>query len=96
MPTLQTLDTPAAIIEIPRMHRNIQHMQQRMDTLGVRLRPHVKTSKCLAVIKAKREAGAQGITVSTLKEAGHCFAHGIDDILYGVAMAPGKLQQAFE
>ncbi|MCD5976588.1 DSD1 family PLP-dependent enzyme [Pseudomonas sp. CDFA 611] len=96
MPKLQTLDTPAAVIDIPRMQRNIQRMQQRMDTLGVRLRPHVKTSKCLAVIDAQRGAGAQGITVSTLKEAAHCFSHGIDDILYGVAMAPGKLQQALE
>lgn len=96
MPTFQTLDTPAAVIDLPRMHRNIQRMQQRMDTLGVRLRPHVKTSKCLAVIDAQRSAGAHGITVSTLKEAAHCFAHGIDDILYGVAMAPGKLQQALD
>ncbi len=96
MPTLQTLDTPAAVIDIPRMYHNIRRMQQRMDTLGVRLRPHVKTSKCLAVIEAQRSAGAQGITVSTLKEAAHCFAHGIDDILYGVAMAPGKLQQALD
>lgn len=96
MSTLESLDTPAAIIDIPRMQRNIQRMQQRMDTLGVRLRPHVKTSKCLAVIDAQRSTGAQGITVSTLKEAAHCFAHGIDDILYGVAMAPGKLNQALE
>jgi D-serine deaminase-like pyridoxal phosphate-dependent protein len=96
MPTLESLDTPAAVIDIPRMQRNVQRMQQRMNALGVRLRPHVKTSKCLAVIDAQRSAGAQGITVSTLKEAAHCFAHGIDDILYGVAMAPGKLTQALE
>lgn len=96
MQTLETLDTPAAVIDISRMQRNIQRMQQRMDSLGVRLRPHVKTSKCLAVIDAQRSAGACGITVSTLKEAAHCYAHGIVDILYGVAMAPGKLAQALE
>lgn len=96
MPTFESLDTPAAVIDLPRMQRNIQRMQQRMNALGVRLRPHVKTSKCLTVIDAQRSAGAQGITVSTLKEAAHCYAHGIDDILYGVAMAPGKLPQALE
>ncbi|MFJ2683249.1 DSD1 family PLP-dependent enzyme [Pseudomonas sp. NPDC087342] len=88
------LDTPAAIVDIPRMQRNIQRMQQRMDTLGVRLRPHIKTSKCLPVIKAQIAAGASGVTVSTLKEAEHCFAEGISDIFYAVAIAPGKLPQA--
>ncbi|GFM71770.1 alanine racemase [Pseudomonas cichorii] len=91
---LSSLETPAAIIDVARMQRNIQRMQQRMDGLGVRLRPHVKTSKCLPVIEAQIAAGARGVTVSTLKEAEHCFAAGISDILYAVAMAPGKLPQA--
>ena len=92
--TLETLETPAAIIDVARMQRNIQRMQARMNTLGVRLRPHVKTSKCLPVIQAQIAAGATGVTVSTLKEAEYCFANGITDVLYAVAMAPGKLPQA--
>ncbi|WP_183143937.1 alanine racemase, partial [Pseudomonas marginalis] len=68
MPTpIAALDTPAALIDIPRMQHNIQCMQQRMNTLGVRLRPHIKTSKCLPVIQAQLAAGASGVTVSTLK-----------------------------
>ena len=95
MPTsIASLDTPVAIVDVSRMQRNIQRMQQRMDALGVRLRPHIKTSKCLPVIKAQIAAGASGVTVSTLKEAEHCFAEGISDIFYAVAIAPGKLAQA--
>lgn len=93
-PPVASLDTPAAIVDVPRMQRNILRMQHRMDTLGVRLRPHIKTSKCLPVIKAQVAAGASGVTVSTLKEAEHCFAEGISDIFYAVAMAPAKLVQA--
>lgn len=93
-PPAASLDTPAAIVDVPRMQRNILRMQHRMDTLGVRLRPHIKTSKCLPVIKAQIAAGASGVTVSTLKEAEHCFAEGISDIFYAVAMAPAKLVQA--
>lgn len=93
-PPVASLDTPAAIVDVPRMQRNILRMQHRMDTLGVRLRPHIKTSKCLPVIKAQIAAGASGVTVSTLKEAEHCFAEGISDIFYAVAMAPAKLVQA--
>jgi D-serine deaminase-like pyridoxal phosphate-dependent protein len=93
-PPVASLDTPAAIVDVPRMQRNILRMQHRMDTLGVRLRPHIKTSKCLPVIKAQIAAGASGVTVSTLKEAEHCFAEGISNIFYAVAMAPAKLVQA--
>lgn len=94
--SLSRLQTPAAIIDRAKMLANIERMQQRMDRLGVRLRPHVKTTKCLPVINAQIEAGACGVTVSTLKEAQQCFDSGIDDILYAVSMAPAKLSQAHE
>lgn len=90
---LSSLNSPAAIINLPRMLHNIQLMQQRMDALDVRFRPHVKTSKCIPVVRAQIEAGAHGITVSTLKEAEYFFADGVTDILYAVGMAPGKLPQ---
>jgi D-serine deaminase-like pyridoxal phosphate-dependent protein len=93
-PSLAELDTPAALIDLPRMQRNIARMQERMDALGVRFRPHVKTSKCTPVAQAQLAAGAQGITVSTLKEAAQFHADGIDDILYAVGMAAAKLPQA--
>ncbi len=85
--------TPAALIDTQRMQRNIERMQSRMNTLGVRFRPHVKTAKCLPVARAQLAAGASGITVSTLKEAEQFFEAGITDILYAVGVAPGKLAQ---
>ncbi len=92
--TLQSLETPAAIIDVPRMRRNIQRMQSRMDNLGVRFRPHVKTSKCVDVARAQMQAGASGITVSKLKEAACFFEAGVTDILYAVAMVERKLPAA--
>ncbi|QUN30463.1 DSD1 family PLP-dependent enzyme [Cupriavidus sp. KK10] len=92
--TLDSLDTPAAVIDLARMQRNIDRMQQRMNALGVRFRPHVKTSKCTPVVRAQLAAGAQGITVSTLKEAEYFFAEGITDIVYAVGMAAHRLPQA--
>lgn len=94
--TLATLDTPAAIVSLEKMQRNIARMQQRADALGVRFRPHVKTTKCAQVVAAQRAAGASGITVSTLKEAEQFFAQGVTDILYAVGMAPHRLAQALE
>lgn len=94
--SLQSLNTPAALIDLTRMAGNINRMQQRLNELGVRFRPHVKTTKCEQVVRAQIAAGAQGITVSTLKEAEQFFATGIRDIVYAVGMAPNKLGQALE
>ena len=88
------ISTPAALIDETRMMRNITRMQQRMDALGVRLRPHVKTTKCVEVARRQRDAGASGITVSTLKEAEQFFAAGFTDVLYAVCIPPAKLDRA--
>ena len=96
MTTIADLDTPAALVDTQRLQHNILRMQQRMNELGVRFRPHVKTSKCLPVVQAQIAAGAQGITVSTLKEAEQFFAAGITDILYAVSIAPNRLAQALD
>lgn len=91
---LAALETPAVLIDVDRMTANLQRMQARMNALGVRFRPHVKTSKCPAVVAAQCAAGASGITVSTLREAEHFLDEGITDILYAVGIAPGKLPHA--
>lgn len=90
---LSDLSTPAALVDIERMERNILRMQSRMNSLGVNFRPHVKTSKCVEVTQAQIKAGARGITVSTLKEAEQFFAAGITDILYAVGITANKFPQ---
>lgn len=88
------LPTPSALLDLPRLDQNIHRMQSHLSALGVRFRPHVKTSKCLAVVERQLQAGATGITVSTLKEAEQFFAAGVRDILYAVGIAPNKFVQA--
>ena len=91
---LDALPTPAAIVDERQMLRNIARMQSRMDTHSVKLRPHVKTSKSVEVARRQRAAGAEAITVSTLREAEQFFAAGFSDILYAVCIAPAKLEPA--
>lgn len=73
------------------MRANIDRMAARMRLLGVPLRPHVKTAKNIAIGRELIAGQPGGITVSTLAEADHFHAHGFDDILYAVGIAPGKL-----
>ena len=54
---LQDLNTPAALVDTARMQRNIDRMQQRMNSLAVAFRPHVKTTKCIDIARAQIQAG---------------------------------------
>jgi D-serine deaminase-like pyridoxal phosphate-dependent protein len=94
--TLSQLETPVLLLDESRMNSNIERMQKRMDHFGVKFRPHAKTSKCSEVVRRQIAAGAQGITVSTLKEAERFHAAGIEDILYAVAIIPAKFVHALK
>lgn len=94
MTFLSDIETPAAILDVARIQHNIVRMQDRMSAFGVSFRPHVKTTKCVAIADRQRAAGASGITVSTLHEAEEFFAAGYDDILYAVCIAPNKISRA--
>ncbi len=89
--TLPLLETPALVLDRPKVQRNLARMRGKLAGLGVPLRPHVKTAKCIEVVRMALEDRPGPITVSTLKEAEQFFAHGLTDILYAVGIAPGKL-----
>lgn len=93
MRTLNDLPTPALIVDLEKLEANIAKMQERANALGVRLRPHVKTHKCLPVGELQRQAGARGVTVSTLREAEVFADAGFDDITWAFPVIPSRLPQ---
>ena len=79
------------------MASNIQSMHSRLTTLGVGLRPHVKTNKSIAVTDAViQRLPKKKIAVSTLREANYFLGHGIEDIMYAVGIVPAKLTDVAE
>ena len=92
--TLAELDTPSLLLERGKIEVNAARMRAHIESLGAKLRLHVKTAKCLEVTRIVQGEAPGPITVSTLKEAEEFAAHGYRDILYGVAFAPGKLARA--
>lgn len=91
MSTLLDADTPFAVVDYSVMSRNIDRLANRMRTLGVALRPHVKTAKSLDVARCLFDGNTGPITVSTLAEAEAFADAGYTDIVYAVGVAPGKL-----
>lgn len=90
--TLNDLPTPSLLLDRSRLLRNIARMQARAKTLGVALRPHLKTAKS-AMVAELAVGKAGGITVSTLAEADYFARAGFRDITYAVPIAPQKLEQ---
>lgn len=88
---LTSLATPCLLLDAKRMERNIFRARSRLDDLGVPLRAHVKTAKCLPIVRRMMGDAWGPATVSTLKEAEVLAGAGVRDILYGVGIAPGKL-----
>src|SRR4051794_23384153 len=74
------VDTPALVIDLDIVERNAQRMAQAMASLGIALRPHVKTHKSVALAKLQLDHGAAGITVGALGEAEVMADGGIGDI----------------
>jgi len=96
MSTIHDIPTPALLLDIDVLEGNLRRMSNRCKELGVGLRPHVKTHKCVEIALAQRALGAHGITVSTLAE-GRAFADaGFDDITWAFPVVPGRLQEAAE
>ncbi|MBX3173435.1 MAG: alanine racemase [Gemmatimonadaceae bacterium] len=88
---LAQLETPALLLDLERLDRNIARLGGHLAALGVPLRPHVKTAKSVPIIRRVLEGQPGGVTVSTLREAEACYQAGIPDLLYAVGLAPQKL-----
>src|SRR5712664_4179835 len=73
--------TPAAVIDMDRVERNIARIQAACDAAGVANRPHIKTHKSPMLAKLQVAAGARGITCQKIGEAEVMAEAGIDDIL---------------
>jgi len=92
--TLDTIDTPALILDLTKVDRNIGRLTRRLADLGVGFRPHVKTAKSIDVARRLFRDGNGPITVSTLAEAEYFADAGFADIAYAVGLAPEKIARA--
>ncbi|MDF3061443.1 MAG: alanine racemase [Microvirga sp.] len=73
--------SPAVVIDLDRVERNIARVQAACAAAGVANRPHIKTHKIPEIAKMQRDAGASGITCQKIGEAEVMSEAGLDDIL---------------
>jgi D-serine deaminase-like pyridoxal phosphate-dependent protein len=88
--------TPAALVDLDRVEANTSRISERVRLLGAKLRPHVKTHKCIEAARLQVRDHFGGITVSTLAEARFFARAGFRDITYAVPIAIDRLEEAVE
>jgi D-serine deaminase-like pyridoxal phosphate-dependent protein len=72
--------TPAIVVDLDAVERNIARVQALCDAAGIANRPHIKTHKSPVIARMQRDAGAQGITCQKIGEAEVMAEAGFDDI----------------
>ena len=86
------IDTPALVIDLDAMDRNIARMAAFAQSHGVRWRPHAKMHKCAALAQRLVAAGAIGACVQKTAEAEALAQRGVADLyISNEVVAPAKL-----
>ena len=69
MTQIQDLDTPALLIDLDIMERNLRRVADYAARHNLRLRPHTKTHKSILIARKQLGLGATGLTVAKTGEA---------------------------
>ena len=89
---LDDLETPAVVIDLPKVEANLARAHDYAEAHGLALRPHIKTHKLPRFALRQMELGSVGITCQKLGEAEVMVEAGLRDILipYNL-LGPAKL-----
>jgi len=88
------IDTPALVIDLDAMQRNLAAMADFARRRGVRLRPHAKMHKSGVIAQLQMRAGAVGVCVQKTSEAEALADAGVTDItISNQVIAPAKLER---
>ncbi|HEY3764468.1 MAG TPA: alanine racemase [Gaiellales bacterium] len=73
--------TPALLLDLPTVRKNIAEMASRMANLPASLRPHAKIHKNPMLAQMQLDAGGIGLTTATIWEASAFADRGFSDLL---------------
>ncbi|HJN75101.1 MAG TPA: alanine racemase [Myxococcota bacterium] len=91
---MRTLPTPCAVVDEAIVEANTRRVSAKFLALGVGLRPHVKTHKCLEAARLQVRGHSGAITVATLDEGRFFRQQGFTDITLAVPIALSRVPSA--
>jgi D-serine deaminase-like pyridoxal phosphate-dependent protein len=91
------IDTPALVVDLDAMQRNLSRMAEFARKHDIRWRPHAKMHKSSAIAKLQMQAGAVGVCVQKTSEAEAMVAGGVGNVyISNEVVAPSKLVRVAE
>lgn len=91
------IDTPALVVDLDAMQRNLGRMAEFARKHGILWRPHAKMHKSSAIAKLQLQAGAAGVCVQKTSEAEAMVTGGVHNVyISNEVVAPGKLARVAE
>jgi D-serine deaminase-like pyridoxal phosphate-dependent protein len=91
------IDTPALVLDLDAMQRNLSRMAEFARKHDIRWRPHAKTHKSSALAKLQMQAGAVGVCVQKTGEAEVMVAGGVSNVyISNEVVDPAKLARVAE
>ena len=79
---VSSMTTPALLLDARKLRRNVDLATQRAKSLGVQLRPHMKTSKSVDVARLMLGETWTSMAVSTVPEVVALYSAGVRNIRY--------------
>jgi len=79
--SLDGIETPALLVDLDAMERNLKRMAGALEGRAVRLRPHAKTHKSPEIALQQMAHGAIGVCCQKVGEAEALVAGGVPDVL---------------
>lgn len=76
---VDAIETPALVVDLDAFERNLDRMAEA--TRDIRLRPHAKAHKCVAIARAQLDRGAVGVCCQKTDEAAAFVEAGVRDVL---------------
>lgn len=94
---LSEIDTPALLVDLDVMERNLRQAAEYCRAKDLRLRPHTKTHKSPLLGRMQLDSGAAGLTVAKVGEAEVMLASGTADLLvHYPVIGRAKLERLME
>src|SRR5690242_3468176 len=93
---LEDVQTPALILNVDAMQRNLSRMASECAAANVALRPHTKTHKSPWVSAKQIGLGAAGVCTAKIGEAEVMVKNGIPDVLITTELTLRNMDRALD
>jgi len=93
---MEDLPTPALLLNVDAVERNLHRMAEDCRGAGVALRPHAKTHKSPFLARRQMQLGAVGVCAAKVGEAEVLVQAGIDDVLITTDLVPATMERVLD